>query len=105
MSFSNIQEIASHLFGDAVWTHELGTGPTMDAVREEGYRQFPDLPTPVEAANDYAAAARKAVAAYGETLTVAEGTHGRRESPVTTLRNMIGPDKIIVVARGSDDEN
>lgn len=96
-NYSRMQEIASHLFGGPVWTHELVHAPTRDAYVEEGYRQFPDLPTRAEAEADYEAAARKAVAAYGETLTVEEGKHGRRESPVDTLGNMVGHDKVIVV--------
>lgn len=101
LSFSNVQEIASHLFGAPIWTHEIAHKPTQDAYVEEGYRQFPDLPTRLEAEADFEAAARKAVATYGETLTVEEGKHGRRESPVDTLGNMVGHDKVVVIGGGS----
>lgn len=97
MSYSNIQEIASHLFGAPIWTHELVHEPTKDAYVEEGYRQFPDMPTREEAMADYEAAAAKAVAAYGETVEVAEGSHGRRESPVDTLSRLVPAEKIAVV--------
>lgn len=97
ITYSNMQEIASHLFGASIWTHELAHGPTNDAFTQEGYRQFPDMPTPAEANADYAAAAAKAVAAYGETILVEEGTHGRRENPLNTLSAMVDPDKIVVV--------
>jgi hypothetical protein len=97
MSYSDIQAIASHLFGASIWTHELVHAPTQDAYKSEGYRQFPDMPTPAEASADFEAAARKATAAYGETVTVEEGTHGRREHPVDTLAAMVSADKIIVV--------
>lgn len=97
MSYSNIQEIASHLFGAPIWTHELVHEPTKDAYVEEGYRQFPDMPTREEAMADYEAAAAKAVAAYGATVEVAEGSHGRRESPVDTLSQMVPTERIVVV--------
>lgn len=97
MNVSTMQEIASHLFGAPIWTHELTHGPTEDAYTEEGYRQFPDMPTAIEAEADWQAAARKALATYGETVDVAKGTHGRRESPVATLAAMVPAEKIIVV--------
>jgi hypothetical protein len=97
MTYSDMQEIASHLFGAPIWTHELIHEPTRDAYVEEGYRQFPDMPSQAEAEADFKAAAAKALAAYGETVEVEEGTHGRRESPVDTLSRMVPPEKIVVV--------
>lgn len=97
MKFSDMQEIASHLFGASIWTHELIHEPTKDAYVSEGYRQFPDMPTPQEAQTDYQAAARKAISAYGDSVEVQEGSRGRRESPVDTLGHMVPPEKIIVV--------
>lgn len=97
LNYSRMKEIASHLFGDQLWTHELPHGPTNDAYTEEGYRQFPDMPTRAEAEADFEAAARKAVATYGETVTVEEGKHGRREHPFDTLKAMVPEDKIVVV--------
>ncbi|MCO5144566.1 MAG: hypothetical protein M9895_00155 [Aquamicrobium sp.] len=97
MTYSDMQEIASHLFGAPIWTHELVHEPTKDAYVEEGYRQFPDMPTAEEASANYETAAIKALAAYGDTVEVAEGTHGRRESPVDTLSRMVPPEKIVVI--------
>jgi hypothetical protein len=97
ISYSRVQEIASHLFGAPIWTHELIHAPTLDAYKSEGYRQFPDMPTAAEAEADYEAAARKAVATYGETIDVVEGTHGRREHPVDTLSRLVPADRIIEV--------
>jgi hypothetical protein len=97
MTYSHMQEIASHLFGAPLWTHELVHEPTKDAYVEEGYRQFPDMPTSAEAAANYKTAAAKAIAAYGDTVSVAQGTHGRREHPVDTLSRMVPPEKIVVV--------
>jgi len=97
MTYSRMQEIASHLFGGPIWTHELAHEPTVDAYREEGYRQFPAMPTPAEAKADYLSAAAKAVGAYGETISVAEGSHGRREHPVETLAAIVPCDRIVPI--------
>lgn len=93
--YSKMMEIYSHLLGESIWTHELAHEPTVDAVREEGYRQFPDMPTPAEASADFEAAAAKATAAYGPTVFVHKGAHGRRENPMSTLTAM-RPDAEIV---------
>jgi hypothetical protein len=93
-----LKEIASLLFGAQIYTHELTHEPTCDAYREEGYRQFPLMPTHVEAHADWRAAARKALVAYGRKVDVEQGTHGRREHPEATLRAMV-PDKPIIVVK------
>lgn len=103
MTYSDIQEVASHLLGAPIWTHELVHEPTKDAYVEEGYRQFPDMPSIAEAEADYRAAAAKAIAAYGDTVEVEEGTHGRRESPVDTLSRMVPAEKIVVLQVGTPD--
>lgn len=100
LSYSRVQEIASHLFGGPVWTHELVHQPTQDAYTEEGYRQFPDMPTRVEAHDDWQGAALKAISAYGDSVSVQEGMHGRRENPLDTLR-AIKPDADVVVVVGA----
>lgn len=103
MSYSTVQEIASHLFGAPIWTHELVHAPTNDAYTQEGYRQFPDMPTAAEAEADWQAAAAKAVAAYGETVVVAEGQHDRRENPIDTLAAMVPAEKIVAVSVGDPE--
>jgi hypothetical protein len=95
--YSKMQEVASVLFGADIWTHELVHEPTVDAYREEGYLQFPDMPTKAEAEADWQAAGAKAVAAYGPTVTVQPGKHGRREGPVKTLEALVPADRIVVV--------
>jgi hypothetical protein len=56
------------------------------------------LPTHDEAAADFHAAADKAIAAYGPTVALTEGTGTRDESPVDSLARMTGrPEDIIVV--------
>lgn len=89
LSFSRMQEIAAHLFGGPIWTHELAHAPTNDAYAEEGYRQFPEMPSKDEARNDWRRAAQKALDAYGPDVEVTEGTHGRREAPTETLSAML----------------
>lgn len=94
--FDPIMDCASHLFGAPIWLHEVIHEPTKDAYTEEGYRQFPGMPTRVEAQADWRAAANKAVRAYGNTILVRQGDHGRRESPLTTARSVAPHAKIIV---------
>lgn len=81
---SEMDQVANYLFGAPVRKLDLTHEPKAAYV-QEGYCQFPDMPTREEAQADWEAAARKAVAAYGETVTVQQGTHGRRESPAQTL--------------------
>lgn len=100
--YADIAEIASMLFGAPIWTHELVHKPTKAVYCDEGFRQFPDMPTKAEAEADWKAARDKAEAAYGHFVEVKRGKHGRRESPVTTLSNMVGEDKVIVVKAGSE---
>lgn len=95
--FGHLSEIASHLIGAPVWTHELGRGSTHDAFVAEGYRLFPDMPTREEASEDWQAAAATATAAYGENVTIEEGTAGRTQGPLDTLAEMVPADKIIAV--------
>lgn len=88
MAWSDFRDCAQWLFGGLIWTHEFAHEPTVDAIREEGYRQFPYLPTQAEADRDVDNAARLALAGYGPTVRVERGTHGRRESPTDTARAM-----------------
>ncbi len=85
------------LFGASLSTGELGHDPTMDAARQEGYRQFPKMPTKTIAKADWERARMSAEAEYGDFVTVKRGTHGRRENPIETIRNMTGEDPVIVV--------
>lgn len=93
-----MHECIEWLFGGPVWTHEIVHGPTQDVYVEEGYRQFPDMPRADEAEKDWRAAATKATAAYGETVSVARGNPDqRRESPLDTIRAVAAHAEVIPI--------
>jgi hypothetical protein len=102
MTYRDIQAVASWLFGDSVYTHELVHEPTMSWVREEGYRQFPDMPTHEQAHVDWKGTVNKVLVTYGPLVEVEQGPNGRREHPVATLRAMLPDKPIIVVDTGED---
>lgn len=98
-SFSDMHEVYDMLLGEGIFTHEMAHAPTVDACTEEGYRQFPEMPTKAEAQEDYAAAREKAERAYGPFVTVKRGAHKRRETPVETLEAMAPSEKIITLTQ------
>lgn len=100
MRFSDMHECAEWLCGHPVWTHELVHGPTKDQYVTEGYEQFPNMPTPNEAESDYISAAAKAVAEYGDFVTVKRGNSTRQEDPIETLRAMVHDAEVVAVKIG-----
>lgn len=99
MTFGDIQEVWEMLLGAPVWTHELAHEPTHDAVSEECYRQFPDMPTRAEAEEDFEAARTKAEAAYGHFVTVRRGDHGRRETPLETIGAVAPHAEVVTIGK------
>lgn len=97
LNISVMQEIASHLYGQEIWTHELVYHSIQHAYVDEGYRQFPGMPTRGEAEADHEVAAAKALAAYGDSVTVEPGTSVRTEGPIGTLSSFVDRSEIIVV--------
>lgn len=95
LNYSKMQECAEWLCGHPVWTHELAYQPIIDRYKSEGYRQFPQFPSVEEAETDYAAAAQKAIAAYGEVVSVEKGEGKRDGSPMQTILAM-KPDAEVV---------
>lgn len=90
MKYSTIHEIAEFLAGHPVWTHELGHLEMMQRISDHAREQFPAMPTEEEAQADFRAAAVKALAAYGETVTVRRGSLERGADPISTLVEMVG---------------
>ena len=86
--FDKIHECSEHLLGRPVWTHEFAHKPTQEAIIAEGKRQFPDMPSQEEAENDWQAAAQKAIAHYGKTVLVTQGSAPRTTGPVGTLNEI-----------------
>ena len=97
MSYSDMQEVSSFALGYPIWTHELGDKVTTARVKEAIRSQLPNLPTSEAAHEDYQQAAADALAAYGETVELTEGSMTRGESPIDSLARMTGrPEDIIV---------
>lgn len=88
-SFDEIQEIADHLLGYEIWTHELMNDEIKDAYRAEGFKQFPQMPTRQEALEDWQVAAAQAILTYGETVNVVRGDHKRTKGPVQNFADQI----------------
>lgn len=84
-SYARMKEIMSHVVGYDLWTHELVHKPTADNACAAILALFPDLPTRAEAQADWKDAAAKAVAAYGETVTIPKGASARLKYPLATL--------------------
>lgn len=97
MPFSAVHEICEHVIGHPVWTHELGHGAVTDRIRDLLLAQFPELPSPELANEDWQAAAKKATDAYGETMTVPHGSEERAAHPINTLVEKVGADRVIVL--------
>lgn len=89
MKINRYHEIVEHIAGCPIWTHELGSGPLMERVRAEARKSFPDLPTDKQARFDHGAAARLAVATYGEFVDVPKGRMQRDKSPIQTLEDVL----------------
>lgn len=94
----DLAELCSWVLGYPVFTHELGDKVTTGRVYRSLATQFPKLPTREAAKADWVRAASDAVAAYGETMNVAEGSDERTEHPADSLTRMTGrPEDVIVV--------
>lgn len=92
-------EVASWALGYPVFWHELADPATEARLSVAIAAQFPKLPTPKDAVADYDAAAKQAIAAYGETMSIAQGTDSRVEHPVDSLARISGrPGDITVIA-------
>lgn len=89
LSISRMQEVASHLLGYPIWTHELGNKSITAAIEAEGRRQFPNMPTKEFASDVWQAAAEAAEAAYGKTVIVKMGGEERSRNPIDALTDML----------------
>lgn len=103
MNYSTMAEISSHVLGFDIWTHELADRAMNNRVRDRLLTLFPGLPTGDEARADWRAAAAKAVAAYGDTLTIPAGADERSESPIESLARMVGDKPIVAVVAPSPE--
>lgn len=96
--FSDMHELAEHVMGHPIWTHEFASKPLWELMRSKLLEQHPGLPVDAEGYDkgnwqDFLAAA---CVKFGETLEIAKGEEVRAADPVTTARAMLGPDKPII---------
>jgi hypothetical protein len=96
MSFSQVQQIYDHVLGFPVWTHELPRYG--EEVRRLLSEQFALMPSREAAEENWRTAGEAMLAAYGPEVEVTRGTGERTASPVDTLREIVDPEKIIVVS-------
>jgi hypothetical protein len=95
LNFGLMGEIASHVLGYPIWTHEIpAAGPKVWLLLKD---QFPLLPTRAEAEADWKCAATAMTAAYGAEIAVRRGNGSRKESPLDTLQKIVGDKPIITV--------
>lgn len=98
MNFALMAEIAAHVMGFPVWTHELGDKVMTARIYRAIATQLPRLPTRELAQADWRAAASEAISAYGDTVELAEGADERTEGPLASLARMTGrPEAIIPI--------
>ena len=107
-SFDGLHELAEHLLGHAVWTHEFSEKALWDRMREAMFAQHPQLrDAPVCVISDgarvdealwrpeLAAYLADMAARYGATLDVVEGKQARTESPFESAAR-IAPGKPVL---------
>lgn len=100
--FDELHELAEHVLGHPVWTHEFADAGTVRRLRDAVLAQHPALRDAEPWAPDGDLAAylagyvERARARYGATLEVEAGTGERTESPLASMQRL-APDKPIVV--------
>ena len=95
--FGRFHEFAEFMASGPVWTHELvALGPI---IKAELLRQHPDLPTDANVTPEtWEAWLTGMEAEHGASLSVTPIIdYARTASPVDTLVDMVGEDKVIVL--------
>lgn len=97
--FDEMHEAAEHVIGQPIWTHEFASKELWGTLRENVLAQFPDLPADGDAVTTENAMQflADAVAKFGETLEVEQGTAERTKSPMETLQEVAGDKPVIMV--------
>jgi len=71
---ADLLKIYSQLYGTDLSIEEIALTSIRTIIVNEAYRQFPHLPTKLEAEDNWEAAREKAIQSYGETVVVSLGT-------------------------------
>lgn len=103
-AFGDLHELAEHVAGHAIWSHEFAQKALWEQLRDMVYVQHPrlreaaeyDKPDDVRIAEYLPAYVDKAVAQFGATVEIEGGHSERSESPVESLLRL-APDSTVVV--------
>lgn len=104
-AFSDMHEAIEYLMGHPVWTHELASEALFKLMSAKLREQHPGLPTEADDCDgtNWEAWRDQLVAKLGPTLTITKGQEVRAADPITTARNILGPDKpIIAIGTGGE---
>lgn len=108
--FGEMQELAEHVLGHPVWTHEFAEKALWEKMNEAVFAQHPSLRNaevferPAEDLDAYLDAyVSRAIARFGATLEIERGSVERTESPFANARRVIGDKPIVAVVVGEKD--
>lgn len=98
--FGKAHELAEWVLGHPVWTHELASKQAVKAIKDALGKQFPDLPDslPDVTKENYATVLAELVAKHGTSRQVAKGSEERTQSPIDTMVEMVGAERVLAVA-------
>lgn len=97
--FDKMQELAEHLVGHPIWTHEFADKGLVHRLEELAYAQQPRLrdheefvrPTDKADLENYLNAyIARATAWYGKTLFFTKGNSERTEHPIESAKRVMG---------------
>lgn len=99
--FSEVHAAAEFVMGHPIWTHEFAYKALWELMRAKVLEQHPGLDVDASEVNrdNYKEFGAKLVADLGETLEITQGDEVRGADPITTARNMLGPDKEIIAVQ------
>lgn len=73
ISLADLLRVYSRLYGSVLSIEEIALTSIRNVIVDEAYRQFPQLPTKLEAEDNWEAALEKAVNEYGNAVTIMLG--------------------------------
>jgi len=95
--FGDMHELAEHVRGSSIWTHEFADKALWRELSEAVFAQHPQLREAEEFERGDAAIevylpeyVARAIARFGESLSIAKGATGRTESPIASLQRIRG---------------
>ena len=98
--FSEVHELAEHIMGHAIWTHEFASTALFDEMRRRVVAAHPGMAdvTPDDCPTselDLDAKVAAQVARFGRSIDVPRGSDNRTKSPMQTAVEKIGAGKVL----------